>query len=226
MTRCRIPFPNFVPDQLTHQRSKPPKHIQSSVCILTPYSNVLTIPFLSISAIIPPESLVAISSYVTHRGKPSAILFDIPSPYTLDRLTEYNRLFSSFANTPLIPVRPSCSVDLQTLSISTRPSHTLHGRGPSITNALRTAICTKLSIPPFRLPPSHTKPPKKDSIRSISIEGPTERSSDVMDALPKLLTPRGPIYAPTPTRSLSEPPVVFFPSVVNPMESNILPLPL
>lgn len=44
-----------------------------------------------------------------------------------------------------------------------------------------------------------------------------------MHALPKLLPSRELIYAPTSTRSLSEPPVVFFPSVVDPMESSILP---
>ncbi|KAL4074287.1 phosphatases II, partial [Scleroderma citrinum] len=163
---------------------------------------------IHISAIIPPESLVTISSNVTRCCKPSPVLFDIPPPYTLDRLTGYNYLFPSLANSPIIPVRSSYSADAQLSYTPTRPFDILHQHCSSITDALRTAICTKLSVPPLPLPLPRTQSPK-------NIKGRKEENAGIIDTFPKFLTSRKCLVAPLSTRSLSEPPVIFFPSAVD-----------
>ncbi|KIJ67563.1 hypothetical protein HYDPIDRAFT_108404 [Hydnomerulius pinastri MD-312] len=176
---------------------------------------------INISAIIPPESLFAISSHLTQCNQPSPVLFDIPFTYSLDRITGYAHLFPSLANSPLIPIR-SASIPTLLPPLPLRLPQAPNELRPSVTDALHAALSTRISMPPLPLPSPRPLSTKRKCGKKMD-HASTEQGEPQID-LAKLLTPRKSIFAP-PTRALSQPPESVFPSVVDLVASGNTTLP-
>ena len=130
----------------------------------------------SISAIIPPELLPAVSSHLSTNPQPSPIIFHVPDSYTLHRITGYAQLIPSMKPTSLVAVRKTHShpsrqaLLVPPIPVHSSPSAAIHNTPPlpispnqprlTITEALQAAIDTRLTSSPHHpLSKSHSSPP-------------------------------------------------------------------
>ncbi|KAF9245026.1 phosphatases II, partial [Melanogaster broomeanus] len=164
---------------------------------------------INISLIIPPESLAAISSHLTPCSKPYPVLFDIPFPYNLDRITGYAQSFPSLASLPIIPLR-STSVSPALPPLHGK-RHISHEPRRSVSEALHAALNARISLPPMPIPSPRVL---KCSSETCSIpRGEDDSEREIANMIPKLFAPRKSMFV--PTRTLSQPPQCPFPSLGN-----------
>ncbi|KAF9222637.1 hypothetical protein BS17DRAFT_174895 [Gyrodon lividus] len=176
----------------------------------------ISFPLSSVSVIIPPESLVAISSHLAPCNKPSPVLFDIPFPYSLDYITGYAQLLPSLTNSPIIPLR-STSVPPLLPPIPLRKRYISNAPPSSVSDALHAALNTRISLPPLPVP-SHGALSLKRNLMTRTVSEEDRPEVDVANIIPKLFTSRNPMFA--PTRASSQPPESLFPSVLDLPRTN------
>lgn len=122
---------NALSDSITIQHDTPIKTSESHPIksVDPPHATRRSHPS-SISQIIPPESIVAISAHLTPCKQPCPVLFEIHLPYSLDYIAGYPQLSPS----PVSSVQPN-------------------QRRPSVSGVLN-ALNTRISLPPLPVPSS------------------------------------------------------------------------
>lgn len=190
----------------------------------------------SISTIIPPELLPAVSSHLLTNPQPSPIIFYIPDSYTLHRITGYAQLIPPTNPTSIAVARKAHShlsrrtSLLPPIPVHSSPSAPIPHTPPlqispnkpklSIAEALQAAIDTHLNLTstPHLLdksrssPPSVTKPSSSSIIKQSTQVHPLsdESARDPRISPPKQLSPEH--------RGIPALPKALFPSVASERE--------
>lgn len=190
--------PHFTP-QRYHQFSLAHQNIAISSHKVSPSlatHSPLTIH--SISQIIPPESLVAVSSHLTPCKKPCPVLFEIHLPYSLDRIAGYPQL------------SPPHILPIYSVPIPPVPQHKCSSNQlrSSVTGVLNAALNTKISLPPVPSSRSLLSLKRNPKVHAIS-DGTSE--CHVADAIPKQ-EPRH--STPSSTRTIPQPSQSRLPSTL------------
>jgi len=185
----------------------------------------------SISTIIPPELLSALSSHVSINTQPSPIILHIPDSYTLHRITGYAQLIPSMNPTSIAAARKAHSHRsrriplLPPIPVHASPSAPVHHTLPpqtspnqpktSITEALRAAIDAHLTSNPHILNKPSSPPPftAKSSLPPILTRSTRVHSSSDDSARDSCLSP--PQQSSSGYRSTSAPPRPLFPSMLD-----------
>ncbi|OJA15870.1 hypothetical protein AZE42_11011 [Rhizopogon vesiculosus] len=185
----------------------------------------------SISPIIPPELLPAVSSHLLTNPQPSPTIFHIPDSYTLHRITGHAQLIPSTIPTSLVDIRKAHShLPRRTLLLPPMPAHSsppppvphtpplpISPNQPklSIAEALQAAIDTRLTSSSHPLNKSHSSlpfvvklPPPPILKRSTQVHPlPNDSTSESCPSSRQQSSPG--------QRGTSAPPKVLFPSVLN-----------
>ncbi|KAG6378097.1 hypothetical protein JVT61DRAFT_13780 [Boletus reticuloceps] len=124
---------------------------------------------INISPIIPPESLIAISSHLTLCKKPCPVLFELHLPYSLDWMAGY-------PSPILLPaVSPAISQNKHLPS---------NGRRSSVSGVLNAALNARISLPPLPVPSSKMLLSLKRNLKIHSV--PDGASQSDVAEIPKL----------------------------------------
>ncbi|KAH7908611.1 phosphatases II [Hygrophoropsis aurantiaca] len=156
---------------------------------------------INISTIIPPESIVAISTRISQCSQNSPVMFDIPLAFSLDRITGYMQILPSLPPMPAYSLPPLPPAPLRKPFARPQPRH-------SISEALQAAIGSRLTS---------TTPPTPPLTRGFSLKNTMSKTRhlDDREGASKSTTIRSSIAVPTGSgRAASSPPESVLSSIL------------